>query len=260
MQPPIWIRSDSSALKQPLSSPSFLLLSPTVGLTHFPWTLAWLHSSKWPISSEYDTLYECAAHGTRVCSLEVAYIGWNAYGVCVQVAVVLIAVEAEDRHRGAPLRGVTADGLDPGHPARRVELDLEECRSRMEADVVRLRRVGAIEDVGVAARSACCVRVLGRRLVVTEVHPEPERNAVLEVERGAGPVLLGQDRRFGRDLDLVVRLVPRAGRVRVEEHRRFVMAGVLAAVAKGVVRLGAERTAFAAEQLGTVPLGRAGVH
>ena len=25
-------------------------------------------------------MYECAAHGTRVCSLDVAYIGWNAYG------------------------------------------------------------------------------------------------------------------------------------------------------------------------------------
>src|SRR5579864_4738553 len=25
-------------------------------------------------------LYECAAHGTRVCSLEVLYIGWNANG------------------------------------------------------------------------------------------------------------------------------------------------------------------------------------
>jgi hypothetical protein len=27
-----------------------------------------------------------AAHGTRVCSLEVEYIGWNAYGVWLQVA------------------------------------------------------------------------------------------------------------------------------------------------------------------------------
>ena len=27
-------------------------------------------------------MYECAAHGTRVCSLDVEYIGWNAYGLC----------------------------------------------------------------------------------------------------------------------------------------------------------------------------------
>src|SRR5438128_6444730 len=29
-------------------------------------------------------LYECAAHGTRVSSLEVLYIGWKAYGTFVQ--------------------------------------------------------------------------------------------------------------------------------------------------------------------------------
>src|SRR6267142_1736331 len=88
MQPPIWIRSDASGLKQLASSPSFLLLSPAAGLTHLPWTLAWPQYSKWPISSENATLYEWAAHGTRVCSLDVEYIGWNAYGVCVQVAAV----------------------------------------------------------------------------------------------------------------------------------------------------------------------------
>src|SRR3954471_9341656 len=31
-------------------------------------------------------LYECAAQGTLVCSLEVEYIGWNAYGDWLQVA------------------------------------------------------------------------------------------------------------------------------------------------------------------------------
>src|SRR5258706_3162971 len=82
MQPPTWIRSDASALKQPASSPYFLLLSPSAGLTHLPWAFAWPQYSKWPISSAYDTLYECAAQGTRVCSLDVEYIGWHAYGVC----------------------------------------------------------------------------------------------------------------------------------------------------------------------------------
>src|SRR5438874_13543725 len=88
MQPPIWMRSDSSALKHVESSASFLLLSPSAGFTHLPWALAWPQYSKCPISSENATLYECAAHGTRVCSLDVAYIGWNAYGVCEQLAAV----------------------------------------------------------------------------------------------------------------------------------------------------------------------------
>src|SRR4029079_15637586 len=88
MQPPTWIRSESSGLKQLLSSTSFLLLSPSAGFTHLPWTLAWPQYSKWPISSAKATLYEWAAHGTRVCSLEVEYIGWKAYGVCVHVDAV----------------------------------------------------------------------------------------------------------------------------------------------------------------------------
>src|SRR5215471_17047575 len=29
-------------------------------------------------------LYECAAHGTRVCGDEVLYIGWKSYGITVQ--------------------------------------------------------------------------------------------------------------------------------------------------------------------------------
>src|SRR5215472_5345942 len=41
--------------------------------------------SKWPISSENATLYECAAHGTRVCSLDVEYMGWKLYGRLVHV-------------------------------------------------------------------------------------------------------------------------------------------------------------------------------
>ena len=38
--------------------------------------LAWLQYSKWPISSEKATLYECAAHSTRVLGVDVLYIGW----------------------------------------------------------------------------------------------------------------------------------------------------------------------------------------
>ena len=87
MHPPIWTSSDSSALKHATSSPSFLL-SPSPGLTHLPWTFAWSQYSKWPISSEKATLYECAAHGTRVCSLDVEYIGWNAYGDWLHVSAV----------------------------------------------------------------------------------------------------------------------------------------------------------------------------
>src|SRR5262245_25939528 len=76
IQPPTRIRSEASALKQPTSSPSGVVSLPP-GSTQAPWA-ARSQYSKWPISSENATLYECAAHGTRVCSLEVAYIGWNA--------------------------------------------------------------------------------------------------------------------------------------------------------------------------------------
>src|SRR2546426_12815550 len=53
------------------------------GRTHCRLRLARLQYSKCPISSENATLYECAAHGTRVCSLDVLYIGWNEYGASV---------------------------------------------------------------------------------------------------------------------------------------------------------------------------------
>src|SRR5437762_5648358 len=86
MQPPTGTSSESLALKQPTSSESFFF-SLRPGWTHLPRT-ALSQYSKWPISSEKATLYECAAHGTRVCSLEVAYIGWNAYAVWLQVAAV----------------------------------------------------------------------------------------------------------------------------------------------------------------------------
>src|SRR5690349_24328926 len=84
MQPEIGTSSESAALKQPVSSSSsegspLLVQSPA---------LTALQYSKWPISSENATLYECAAHGTRVCSLEVAYSGWKAAGMFVQVVPV----------------------------------------------------------------------------------------------------------------------------------------------------------------------------
>src|SRR5947208_10278097 len=83
MQPPIGTSVEKAASKQPSSSPS-RPGSPL--LVHGPPSEATLlQYSKCPISSEKATLYECAAHGTRVCSLEVAYIGWKLYGVCEQV-------------------------------------------------------------------------------------------------------------------------------------------------------------------------------
>ena len=86
MHPPIGTSSEKAGEKQPRSSPSML---PSLLLVQRPPSRATvLQYSKWPISSEKATLYECAAHGTRVCSLDVEYIGWNAYGVCVQVAAL----------------------------------------------------------------------------------------------------------------------------------------------------------------------------
>src|SRR5512142_1168389 len=75
--------------KQPTSSESRLLGSlapPLVQLPPCPFTA--LQYSKWPISSEKATLYECAAHTTRVASLEVAYAGWNGAWVTVHVVAL----------------------------------------------------------------------------------------------------------------------------------------------------------------------------
>src|SRR5436190_6315391 len=76
MQPPTGTSSESLALKQPTSSESFFF-SLRPGWTHLPRT-ALSQYSKWPVSSEKATLYECAAQGTRVSGLDVAYSGWNA--------------------------------------------------------------------------------------------------------------------------------------------------------------------------------------
>src|SRR6266496_3293727 len=73
------MRSDSDAGRQKKSSPS------EPGSLHVPSFATSAQYSQRPISSENATLYECAAHGTRVCSPDVAYIGWNAYCSSEQV-------------------------------------------------------------------------------------------------------------------------------------------------------------------------------
>src|SRR5262245_19956903 len=84
MHPPIGTRSETAAEKHLASSPSML---PSLLLVHSrPSESTVLQYSKCPISSEAATLYEWAAHGTRVCSLEVEYIGWKLYGDCEHVA------------------------------------------------------------------------------------------------------------------------------------------------------------------------------
>src|SRR5260370_37947187 len=79
--PVIWMRVVLAALKQKLSSSVPLLVvsrSCTPSVVQFPKKLTALQYSKCPISSENAMLYEWAAHGTRVCSLAVLYIGWKA--------------------------------------------------------------------------------------------------------------------------------------------------------------------------------------
>src|SRR5438270_135698 len=79
-QPPICTRVLLAGLKHATSSPSGgLPLSAPPDIVQAPPSLATASQySKWPISSENATLYEWAAHGTRVCSLDVEYIGWKA--------------------------------------------------------------------------------------------------------------------------------------------------------------------------------------
>jgi hypothetical protein len=69
--------NENAALKHVPSSSSAVGSAqspPSTGIVEQYW--------KCPISSDAATLYEWAAHGTRVCSLEVEYIGWNAYALC----------------------------------------------------------------------------------------------------------------------------------------------------------------------------------
>src|SRR5262249_7706271 len=140
-------------------------------------------------------------------------------------------------------------GVLEGRPSRRIELQLQEGRPRVAADVVRLCRVGPVEDVGVAVRRARGVGELGCRLVIAEVHAEPEGDPVLEVERAARPVLPGQDRRVLRHDYPVLLVVARTRRVGVEEQRGLVMPRVLALVAQGIGCLGADRASLATQEL-----------
>ena len=84
----------------------------------------------------------------------------------------------------------------------------------------------------------------GGRLRVAEVQAEPERDAVLEVPRPAGPVLLRQRWRLHRQLQPVDLVVPGAGAVVVEQDRRLVVARVAALVADGIEDLGAQGIAI----------------
>src|SRR5207302_1228271 len=95
VQPPIGTNPTAPAVvasKQKLSSsaPSRALSrSWTPSTRHVPSDpFTALQYSKWPSSSEKAMLNEWAAHGTRVCSLEVAYMVWKSCRVCVQVAPV----------------------------------------------------------------------------------------------------------------------------------------------------------------------------
>src|SRR5215471_19690086 len=76
------------AAKQPTSSPSVAASRPPATVHRPVLVSTVLQNSKWPVSSEKATFWLCAAQGTRVCSLDVAYIGWKAYGVSLQVVAL----------------------------------------------------------------------------------------------------------------------------------------------------------------------------
>src|SRR5579863_8619877 len=61
-----------------LSRPNWL-----AGIGTGPW-----HSWAWPISSVNEMLSWSAPHGRIVCSDDVLYIGWNAYGMALQLVPV----------------------------------------------------------------------------------------------------------------------------------------------------------------------------
>src|SRR5438552_12532132 len=87
--PALCARRPVAPLKQPTSSASGVPPSSVPAVVHAPPSLATAAQfSKCPISSENATLYPSAAHGTRVCPLDVEYIGWNAYGRLLHVVAV----------------------------------------------------------------------------------------------------------------------------------------------------------------------------
>jgi hypothetical protein len=98
--------SRSSALKHPtssLSSPPSRVIPARCGLPVA--SSAWLQSSKWPSSSEKATLSVCVAHGTRVCSPEVACVGSCEYGARWQPPEAGFAPDLPERGRRVRLDG-----------------------------------------------------------------------------------------------------------------------------------------------------------
>src|SRR5262245_23768040 len=97
----------------------------------------------------------------------------------------------------------------------------------MVANVVGLSGITAVEDVGVTGGWARLGPRVGRRLGVAQCHAYPQRRVELEVECAAGAVSGGQNWRVLGQAELVARRVTRAGLVRIEQQRRFVVADVL---------------------------------
>ena len=122
----------------------------------------------------------------------------------------------------------------PRHPARRVELHLHEGPARAEAEVLGAVRVVARVDVRVAVRRAGDVRVARprRQRVRTPArsshsdHAQPECDAPLEVGRAAAAVLASDSSADPSGAACCSHVVARAGRVRVEEQSRLVVADV----------------------------------
>jgi hypothetical protein len=121
----------------------------------------------------------------------------------VQRSRVRILQQAEDRHGRTPLGRVAADPRRPADPAGRIELELQERRSRMLADVVRDARIRPVEDVRVAVGRARRVRELRRRLVVAERDPDPEGDVELEVPCARRAGLVRQHARIARQPQVV---------------------------------------------------------
>ena len=77
-QPLTWTKVDHDFGKQYVSSESagsWSLTTPSIPVQFPPGAETLVHRSKWPVSSAKAMLYECAAHGTRVFSDDVLYIG-----------------------------------------------------------------------------------------------------------------------------------------------------------------------------------------
>ena len=130
--------------------------------------------------------------------LEVARLGSRdaRAGRVAELERIRLLDEAPDHHRRAPLGRIAADGVDPRHPAGRVELELHVRRARVMADEVGRVRVRSVVDVRVRVR-ATRLRVVRIRRAVAHRHAEPERRMELEVpRRRAGAGLAREPRRL----------------------------------------------------------------